>query len=118
MEPRRVTFCVCEGARPLMIENVPAHVCVGCHGEVFSAETVRVFEKVKDHQAPVRGVRFLEIYDFDTARDYKMPAGGIATMYAVNKAGEFAAILSETQHAALFGTGEPIGERFAEARAG
>lgn len=117
MESRRVTFCVCEGAYPLMIENVPAQVCVDCNGEVFSAETVRVFEKVKDRQAPVREVRWVEVYDFDSARDYVMPVDGLVKMYTINKGSEFAAVLSKAQHAALFGKGEPIGERFADARA-
>ena len=65
----------------------------------------------------MRALRFVEVYDFDTARDYVMPAGGFVKMYAVNQAGGFAAILNKTQHAALFGKGEPIGEPFAEARA-
>lgn len=108
MESRRVTFCVCHGARPLMVENVPAHVCVQCHGEVFSADTVRVFERIRDGDAPVPRRRALEVYEFEAASTYKPVADGTKARLAAVLPGQFQPPLTQEQHHDLFSSGQRI----------
>ena len=68
MEAQNVRFCVQNATPPIMVENVPAHVCVRCGGEVFDDATVEVFERIRDGRASMPKMGIVRVFDFDRAR--------------------------------------------------
>jgi hypothetical protein len=49
----------------IVIERVPAKVCVTCGGQVFSDDVAEKIEKVRDGQAKGVHYAFVWAYDFD-----------------------------------------------------
>jgi len=68
LENRVVRFCACNVTPPIMIENVPALVCVRCGGESFADRVMRVFERIKDGLvSPLPRQPIIRAYDFELA---------------------------------------------------
>ena len=76
MVARTVPFCVCDASPPILIENVPAQVCLRCGGEVFSDSTIEVFERIRDNQVPISRIALMIAYDFNQARQLTRTNGG------------------------------------------
>ncbi len=67
MKERRVRFCACEAEPPLIIENVPALVCETCGEQLFTSDTVAVFERIKAGKVQQSRTDTLRVYDFAMA---------------------------------------------------
>ena len=71
MEPRIVRFCAANANPPVFIDAVPAKVCRRCGGEVFTDETIEVFEYIKAGNAPTLPRQpVMKAYDYRTALAY------------------------------------------------
>ena len=68
MQESIVDFCVCEGVPvPILIRNVPSHVCERCGDKVFSDSTIEVFERIRDRKVGLSAVLSMVVYDFAKA---------------------------------------------------
>ncbi len=65
-EQREVVHTVCQGNRIIVIDHVPAEVCTICGDVLFTPETVRKIEALRQTAAPP--TRTVPLYDFAEAR--------------------------------------------------
>ena len=65
-EQREVVHTVHQGSRIIVIDHVPAEVCTICGDVLFTPETVRKIEILRDTFEPP--IRTVPLYDFAQAK--------------------------------------------------
>ena len=74
LEPQLVNICACEQLPAVIVQNVPALVCVICGEKVLSQDVMDVFTRIGNGDAPLPDHQVSHVYNFNSVTAISHPS--------------------------------------------
>ena len=74
LEPQVVNICACETLPAIIVQNVPALVCVVCGEKVLSQDVMDVFARIGNGDAPLPDRQVSHVYNFNSVTAFSHPS--------------------------------------------